>query len=396
MNSKRTIAVVTGSRAEYGLLKPLIKTIAASTDCHLQLIVTGMHLSSEFGLTYREIEADGFPISHKIEMLLSSDSSVGIGKSMGLAMIGFSEVWACQSRPDFVVVLGDRFEVFCAVIAAMVHRLPIAHLHGGEVTEGVIDESIRHSITKMSHLHFTATEEYRRRVIQLGESPERVFTVGAIGIDNIVNLELLDRMEFEKSIGFQLAERNLLITYHPVTLEFATAGHQFGELLQAVDALPATHLIFTKPNADTDGRIIGEMIDAYVQANSHKSAAFTSLGQLRYLSALRHVDGVIGNSSSGIIEAPSLKVGTVNIGDRQRGRLMASSVIQCEADRVSIDKALTKLFSEEFRQNLLRVENPYGRGGVAEKIFDILKNYPLENILKKQFFDLATSGVKNE
>lgn len=396
MNINRTICVVTGSRAEYGLLKPLLKKVADSNDCHLQLVVTGMHLSSEFGLTYREIEADGFPINHKIEMLLSSDSCVGIGKSMGLAMIGFSEIWSCQSRPDLVVVLGDRFEVFCAVVAAMVHRIPIAHLHGGEVTEGVIDESIRHSITKMSHLHFTATKEYRRRVIQLGESPERVFAVGAIGIDNIVNLELLDRKEFAKSIGFQLAERNLLITYHPVTLEFATAAHQFGELLKAVDALPKTHLIFTKPNADTDGRIIGEMIDAYVQAHSDKAIAFTSLGQLRYLSALRHVDGVIGNSSSGIIEAPSLKAGTVNIGDRQRGRLMASSVIQCEADLGAIDKALEKLFSEEFRSNLLRVENPYGGGGVAEKIFEILRKYPLDTILKKQFFDLAIGGVKDE
>jgi GDP/UDP-N,N'-diacetylbacillosamine 2-epimerase (hydrolysing) len=387
MKLDRKICVVTGSRAEYGLLKPLLRRIADAPDCELQLVVTGMHLSPEFGLTYREIEADGFLINHKVEMLLSSDSPIGIGKSMGLAMIGFSETWS-QLRPDVIVVLGDRFEIFSAVSSAMVHRIPVAHLHGGEVTEGVIDESIRHSITKMAHLHFTATEGYRRRVIQLGESPNRVFNVGAIGIDNIVNLDLLDKEEFEQSIGFQLAKRNLLITFHPVTLECATAGDQFEELLRAVDELPETKVIFTKPNADTDGRIIGEMINTYVQAHRERAVAFTSLGERRYLSALRYVDGVVGNSSSGIIEAPSFKVGTVNIGDRQRGRLLAESVIQCDPNLSSIRIAFEKLFSDEFRMNLLSVENPYGIGGAAGKICEILKNYPLGNILKKKFYDI--------
>lgn len=389
MKPDRKICVVTGSRAEYGLLKPLLRRIADASDCKLQLVVTGMHLSPEFGLTYRKIEDDGFLINHKVEMLLSSDSPVGIGKSMGLAMIGFSEVWS-QLRPDVVVVLGDRFEIFSAVSSAMVHRIPIAHLHGGEVTEGVIDESIRHSITKMAHLHFTATEEYRRRVIQLGENPNRVFNVGAIGIDNIVSLDLLDKEEFEQSIGFQFAKRNLLITFHPVTLESATAGDQFEELLQAVDELQETNLLFTKSNADTDGRIIGEMIEEYVQKHKDKAIAFTSLGERRYLSALRYVDGVVGNSSSGIIEAPSFKIGTVNIGDRQRGRLMAESVIQCDPNLPSIRVAFEKLFSDEFRFSLMSIENPYGTGGAAEKIYEILKGYPLSNILKKKFYDIDT------
>jgi GDP/UDP-N,N'-diacetylbacillosamine 2-epimerase (hydrolysing) len=288
-----------------------------------------MHLSPEFGLTYKEIEKE-FKINKKIEMLLSSDTSVGISKSMGLAQISFAESYD-ELKPDIVIVLGDRYEIFSATSAAMIARIPIAHIHGGEKTEGAFDESISHSITKMSHLHFTATEEYKNRVIQLGEHPSRVFNVGGMGIENIKRLKLLSKDEFEKSIEFKLNIKNILVTFHPVTLENSTAKEQFQELLDAIDELEDTNIIFTKANSDTDGRVINQMIDEYVTKNSHKSIVFTSLGQLRYLSALQYVDAVVGNSSSGLAEAPSFKIGTINIGDRQKGRIKASSVIDCEA-----------------------------------------------------------------
>ncbi|MBF0231443.1 MAG: UDP-N-acetylglucosamine 2-epimerase (hydrolyzing) [Desulfamplus sp.] len=383
----RKICVVTGTRAEYGLLYWLMKEIQSSKELRLQIIVTGMHLSPEFGLTYQQIEQDGFNIDKKVEMLLSSDSEVGITKSMGLGMIGFSEALN-DLKPDIMVVLGDRFEIFAAASVAMISKIPIAHLHGGEATEGLIDEPIRHSITKMAHLHFTATESYRIRVIQLGEQPERVFNVGAAGIDNIKKLKLLSKEEFEQSINFTLGEKNLLVTFHPVTLERSTAQQQFKALLQALEQLEKTRIIFTKANADTDGRIINEMIDDFVSTHSKKSIVFTSLGQLRYLSAIQYMDGVIGNSSSGLLEVPSFKVGTVNIGDRQRGRIKADSVIDCEPTVASISKALSRLLSPEFQQSLRTVDSPYGIGGTAEKIVEILKTYPLDGILKKRFYDL--------
>jgi GDP/UDP-N,N'-diacetylbacillosamine 2-epimerase (hydrolysing) len=306
---KRKICVVTGTRAEYGLLYWLMKEIESNKDLELQLIITGMHLSPEFGLTYKEIEKE-FKIDKKIEMLLSSDTPVGISKSMGLAQISFAEAYD-ELKPDIVVVLGDRYEIFSAVSAALVSRIPIAHIHGGEITEGAIDEAFRHSITKMSHIHFTATEEYRKRVIQLGENPDRVYNVGAMGIENIRRIKLLSKEEFEKSINFKLNEKNILVTFHPVTLENNTAENQFSELLEAIDKLKNTNIIFTKANSDTDGRIINKMIDEYVLKNRHKAIAFTSLGQLRYLSAMQYVDAVVGNSSSGIVEDPSFKIGTV-------------------------------------------------------------------------------------
>ena len=387
MNHKpRIICVVTGTRAEYGLLYWLMKEIQADANLELQIIGTGMHLSPEFGLTYKQAEKDGFKIDKKIEMLLSSDTPVGISKSMGLGMIGFSEAYA-DLNPDIVVLLGDRFEIFSAGAAAMISRIPIAHLHGGETTEGAFDEAIRHSISKMSHLHFTATEEYKRRVIQLGESPDRVFNVGGLGIDNIRKLKLMTREEFEDSINFKLDSKNLIITFHPVTLEHATAGRQFQNLLNALDELEDTKFIFTKPNADTEGRAIIEMIDDYVFRNSNKAIVFTSLGQLRYLSALKFVDACIGNSSSGLAEVPTFKIGTINIGDRQKGRIKADSVMDCEPTKESILMALRKLYSKEFQDKLKNVKNPYGEGGAAEKIKKLLKEVDLTNILKKQFYD---------
>ena len=384
--TKRKICVVTGTRAEYGLLYWLMKEIEVDKELQLQLIVTGMHLSPEFGLTYKEIEKE-FKIDKKIEMLLSSDTAVGISKSMGLAQISFAEAYE-ELKPDIVVVLGDRYEIFSATSAAMIAKIPIAHLHGGETTEGLIDEPIRHSITKMSHLHFTAIEEYRNRVIQLGEHPSRVFNVGGMGIENIKRLKLLTKDEFEESIEFKLNKKNILVTFHPVTLENSTAKEQFQELLDAIDELEDTNIIFTKANSDTDGRVINQMIDEYVTKNSYKSVGFTSLGQLRYLSALQFVDAMVGNSSSGLAETPSFKIGTINIGDRQKGRIKASSVINCEPNKSLIYQAFLKLYSEEFQKIIKDTINPYGDGCASKKIVEILKTVDLEDILKKSFYDL--------
>ncbi len=382
----RKICVITGTRAEYGLLRWIMQEIKDDADLTLQIIATGMHLSPEFGLTYREIENDGFRIDRKVEMLISSDTPVGISKSMGLGLIGFADALA-ELKPDLIILLGDRFEIFAAAAVALVARIPIAHLHGGETTEGAFDEALRHSITKMSHLHFVAAEEYRQRVIQLGESPERVFLVGGLGIDSIKRLKLLNRVALESSLGFKFGQKNLLITFHPVTLETATAEAQMTELLAALAALEDTQLLFTMPNADTDGRKLIGMVEAFVarHCNAH---AFTSLGQLRYLSCIAQVDGVVGNSSSGLAEVPSFKKGTINIGERQRGRLQASSVIQCDPTRQSIGTAIQKLYSPHFRSSLKEVRNPYGDGGASEKVFDIVKHITLEGLAKKSFHDL--------
>ncbi len=386
---KRKICVITGTRADYGLLRWVMQGIKDDPELVLQVIATGMHLSPEFGLTYQAIEQDGFCIDRKLEMLLSSDSTVGIAKSMGLGLIGFADALS-ELRPDLMVVLGDRFEVFAAAAAALVARIPVAHLHGGETTEGAFDEALRHSITKMSHLHFVATEEYRRRVIQLGEQPDRVFLVGGLGIDNVKRLKLLDRAELEASLDFKLGPKNLLITFHPVTLESATAAKQMEELLAALSALPDTHLVFTMPNADVDGRQLIKMVERFVAQHAN-ARAYSSLGQLRYLSCLAHVDGVIGNSSSGLLEAPSFKKGTINIGDRQRGRAQAASVINCQPDRRSIAAALDKLYSQAFQASLRQVSNPYGEGGASEKVVSALRNQDLNHIVKKVFHDQSAS-----
>jgi GDP/UDP-N,N'-diacetylbacillosamine 2-epimerase (hydrolysing) len=386
MTTRRKVCVVTGTRAEYGLLYWLIKEIEADKELELQIIATGMHLSPEFGLTYKEIEKD-FKINKKIEMMLSSDNHIGISKSMGLAQISFADTYE-ELKPDIIVVLGDRYEIFSAASAAMIAKIPIAHLHGGETSEGAFDESIRHSITKMSHIHFTATEEYRNRVIQLGEHPNRVFVVGAMGIENINRLELLTKKKFEKSIDFKLNKNNILVTFHPVTLETGTAKIQFQELLDAIDELKETNIIFTKANSDTDGRTINKMIDKYVAGNNNKSALFDSLGQLRYLSALKYVDAVVGNSSSGLLEAPSFKIGSINIGDRQKGRIKADNVIDCLPDKASIKNAFKRLYSKEFQSAVKNCDNPFGDGYSSKIIVKVLKNQKLDNILKKSFHDL--------
>jgi GDP/UDP-N,N'-diacetylbacillosamine 2-epimerase (hydrolysing) len=360
--------------------------ICQSPQLTLQLIVTGMHLSPEFGLTLRDIEADGFCADRKVEMLLSSDTSVGLGKSMGVGMIGFADALA-DLKPDLVLVLGDRYEIFAAASAAMVTRIPLAHLHGGEVTQGAFDESIRHCITKMSHLHFVATEEYRRRVIQLGEQPENVFLVGGLGVDSIRRMKLLDRAELESLLGFKLGKRNLLVTFHPVTLGEKSSEQQMEELLASLGELEDTHLIFTLPNADTEGRTLVAQIARF--CDKHPLArSFSSLGQLRYLSCAALVDGVVGNSSSGLLEVPSLNNGTVNIGDRQSGRLQAASVINCEPDRDSIRLALNRLYSPAFRALLPSVENPYGAGGASEMIVSHLEHFSFERLVRKPFYDL--------
>jgi len=387
MINPRKICIVTGTRAEYGLLFWLMKEIQAADGLQLQIIVTGAHLSSEFGLTSKQIESDGFVINKKVDMLLSSDTEVGITKSMGLGMIGFADALN-DLNPDLMVLLGDRYEIFVAASAATVARICIAHIHGGETTEGAFDESFRHSITKMSHVHFTSTDKYRNRVIQLGEHPNRVFNVGAAGIDNIVRLQLLNKSQFQKEINFQLGKKNVLVTYHPVTLENRTAENQFQALLDVLAQEKTLKIIFTKANSDTNGRIINNMIDDFVTKYKDQSISFASMGQLRYLSALQFIDGVIGNSSSGLLEVPSFKIGTINIGDRQLGRIKADSVIDCKPNQKSIKKAIIKLFSEDFKEKSKFVVSPYGIGGAAKKIVTELEGISLDGILKKSFYDI--------
>jgi GDP/UDP-N,N'-diacetylbacillosamine 2-epimerase (hydrolysing) len=367
----------------------LIKEVNDDQNLELQLITTGMHLSSEFGLTYKEIEKE-FKIDKKIDMHLSSDTSEGISKSMSIAQKSFSKAYN-ELKPDIIVVLGDRYEIFSAVSSAMISKIPIAHLHGGEATEGLIDEAIRHCITKMSHLHFTATEEYSKRVIQLGEEPNRVFNVGGAGIENIKRLKLLTKEDFEKSINFKLNIKNILVTFHPVTLEGKTSKKHFQELLDSIDDLEDTNIIFTKANSDVDGNVINQMINQYTKKNLKKSFCVASLGQLRYLSALQYIDFIIGNSSSGLLEAPSFKIGTINIGDRQNGRLKAESVVDCLPNKKNIKKAIKKIYSNKFQNLLKDIKNPYGDGCASKKIIKILKKVKLDKILKKTFFDIKFS-----
>jgi len=385
----RKICIFTGTRAEYGLLKPLIDELKLEKSIELQLIISGMHLSPEFGLTYKEIDTEGFTEVEKVEMLLSSDTPIGVSKAMGLGMIGYAEALD-RLKPNLLVGLGDRFELFVVVSAAMIFGIPVAHLHGGEATEGLIDESIRHSISKMSHLHFAATEIFRKRIIQLGENPKRVFNVGAIGIDNIKKLKLLNRNELENKINFSINKKTILVTFHPVTLENSTAESQFHELLNAIDNFDDIKIIFTKPNSDTGGRIIIKLIDDYVNKNKNKAISFISMGQLLYLSTLQFMIGVVGNSSSGLVEVPSFKIGTINIGDRQRGRIKATSVIDCSPNKNDIIKAFNKLFSSKFQNTLKHINNPYELkyGLTSRKIKEIIISYPLENLIKKQFYNI--------
>lgn len=388
----RRICVVTGSRAEYGLLYWLMRGIQQRKGLQLQLIATGSHLSPEFGLTYKAIEADGFIIDRRVEMLLSSDSAVGIAKSTALGIAGMADALA-ELKPDLIVILGDRFEMLGPAIAAAFARIPVAHLHGGEATFGAVDEAIRHSITKMSHLHFTSTEDYRRRVIQLGESPERVFNVGAPGIDNIRRLALLSRDELAAQLNYVWRERNFLVTFHPATLDAGEPGEQFAQLLAALDAFPEAGVIFTLPNADADGRALIAMVREYAAAHSERVIACTSLGQLRYLSVLKHADVMIGNSSSGIIEAPALHTPVVNIGDRQKGRVRADSTIDCAPRSAEIRAAIDTALSADFQNTRRFSKNPYGEGGASDAILEVLANFNLDGVLKKEFHDLSFAAA---
>lgn len=383
---KRKICVVTGSRADYGLLRFVMQGIKEDADLVLQVVATGMHMSPTFGLTYREIEADGFNIDAKVETLSSSDTPVGIAESMGKGLSGCAAVFR-RLQPDVILVLGDRFEIFAATAAALVAKIPVAHLHGGETTIGAFDEAFRHSITKMSHFHFVAAEEYRQRVIQLGEDSNNVFLVGGLGVDGVKNISLLSKDEIESSLGVKFQSKSLLVTFHPVTLEDETSEVQMKELLSALSDLSDTTLIFTMPNADTGGLVLIKMIQEFVSQNAN-SFAFTSLGQLKYLSCMAQVDAVIGNSSSGLIEAPTFKKGCINIGDRQLGRLQASSIINCQPEKKSIGEAIRRMYSSEFQRSLVKTINPYGEGGASARIVEILKTESLAGIVKKTFHDL--------
>lgn len=383
---KIKICIVSGSRAEYGLLFWLMKNIDNDPKFQLQIIVTGMHLSPEYGLTYKEILQDGFTIDRKIEMLLSSDTSSSISKSTGLGIIGFTDAFK-ELNPDMIIVLGDRYEIFASCISSLFLKIPIAHIHGGETTTGASDEAIRHSITKIAWWHFVATDEYKKRVMQLGEHPDRIFTVGGLGVDAIKKLNLLTKAELSKTLRLSFNKKNLLITYHPVTLEDNTSQLQIKNLLEALDELNDTYLIFTMPNSDTDNKVISKMINKFVD-NNKNSILFISMGHLNYLSTLQFVDAVVGNSSSGLAEAPTFKIGTINIGDRQKGRLKSASVIDCNPIKQSILKAIRKLYTEEFQNDLLSCSNPYGMGNASDLIINKLNNISIPKELKKKFYDL--------
>lgn len=383
----KNICIITGTRAEYGLLKPIISKVENDIDLNLQLIATGMHLSSEFGMTFKQIESDGYNITEKIEILLSSDTNVGISKSMGLAMISFSELYE-RIKPDIVIVLGDRYEIFAAVSAAYISKIPVVHIHGGETTEGAFDESLRHCITKMSYLHFTSTEAYRNRVIQLGEHPDRVFDVGAIGIENIKNLNLLSKKELEMQLKLNLDNKYVMVIFHPVTLEDSTAKEQFEEIIDALE-MTDLNVILIKGNSDTGGRVINKMIDEITNKYPKKYTSFTSLNILQYLSLMKHCEALVGNSSSGILEAPSFRIPTINIGDRQKGRIQSKSIINSEPKAENIYTSLKESMSESFKNEISNMVNPYGDGNVSDKIIDKIKIALNNNIdLKKKFYDL--------
>lgn len=382
----KKVSVVTSTRADYGLLEPLIEQIHNDNDLTLQLIVTGTHLLDEFGNTYKEIEKK-FKIDKKIHMDLSQDKPEIILRSMAKLQSDITDVFN-ELHPDIIVILGDRYEILSVATSAMILNIPIAHIHGGESTEGAQDEAIRHSVTKMSHIHFCATQIYKNRIIQLGENPQRVHNVGSLGVENIKNIKLLTKEEFENSIDFKLGKKNLLITFHPTTLENKSSAEQFQEIINALDELEDTKLIFTKANADTDGKIINKMIDNYVEKNAHKSICHTSLGQIRYLSALKYIDAVVGNSSSGIIEAPSFNIATINVGDRQKGREKAKSVIDVKPIKSDIKDAINSIYTPRLKNILKNTINPYQGENTSYKIKQLIKELKLKNILKKSFYNL--------
>lgn len=384
----KKICVLTATRAEYGLLSPIIKRMREDSELEVKVVVTGAHLSPEFGLTYKEIENDGIEIHKKLEILLSADSPSAISKSMGLAMISFADYFA-ENEFDGLMVLGDRYETLAVCCAAMNATIPIIHLHGGETTEGAIDEAVRHAITKMSYLHFTSTEVYRRRVIQLGENPDRVYNVGAMGVENALHTPLMTKEELAMDLGIDLKGPYGVLTFHPVTLETNSAEKQMRELLSALDDIKDMQFIVTRANADTEGRVINAMLEEYAAKNSNIHV-YSSLGMRRYLSAVKYAKLVIGNSSSGLIEAPAFKVPTINIGDRQKGRIRAESVIDCEPECEKIISAIKEALSEGFRAGLREMENPYGDGRTSERIVEAIKKRlgNGERNLKKKFYDI--------
>lgn len=384
----KNIGVVTGTRAEYGILYPLLKKLQASDHLDLKLFVTGMHLSPSFGLTYKNILRDGFDIHEKIEMLVGSDTATGVSKSIGMGIIGFADCFGRYDL-DMLLVLGDRFETYSSVVAAYIARIPVVHLHGGELTEGLIDEGIRHSITKMSSLHFASTEVYKKRIIQLGEQPSRVYNVGALGVENIKNISPMSKQVLEKDLNFTLDDKTFVVTYHPVTLDKDQTGQDISCLLDVLEERSDLRLIFTMPNADTNGRVIIDKINAFVEKNSHRCMSTVSLGRNRYLSVMNHIGGVIGNSSSGLIEVPSFAIPTINIGKRQMGRVSPETVIDCDVSCDAIDSALSKALSEEFRMACKGVENPYDGQNTADKILEVLEGIKLsDDDVMKKFYDI--------
>lgn len=385
---KKKLSVLTATRAEYGLLKNLILALDSTDEFTVEVVVTGAHLSAGQGYTYREIEKDGIRIMKKIEILLDSDTPSAISKSMGLAMIGFAEYFE-ESRPDALIVLGDRYETLSVCCAAMNARIPIIHLYGGETTEGAVDEAIRHSITKMSYLHFTGTEEYRRRVIQLGENPDRVFCVGAIGVENAIKEEKLTKAELAEAVGLDLSVPFGVVTFHPVTLE-GNAEWQCGEVLAAIAQFPQYQFIITGANADCGGVQINRMLSEF--AADHGNVTYhVSLGMKKYLSALSYASFMLGNSSSGLAEGPAFHIPTVNVGNRQKGRIRAASVIDCPTERQEIVGAVQKVMTEEFRKQLKHMVNPYGDGNTIEKIVEILRERLLGSDIdiRKTFYDIS-------
>ncbi|AWK90248.1 UDP-N-acetylglucosamine 2-epimerase [Azospirillum thermophilum] len=391
----RRICVFTGGRAEYGHLRGLMRHLDADPGVTLRILVSGMHLAAEFGHTVDVIEADGFTIAARVEMLLSGDTPSATCASMGLGLIRFADALD-RLRPDLLVVLGDRFEALAAAQAALVLGIPIAHLHGGEASEGVLDEAFRHAITKLAHLHFAAAEPYRQRIIQLGEAPDRVFTVGAPGLDGVGDGPPMDRTELEEELGFRLGPVNFLVTYHPVTLGGRPPEAAAAALFDALDRFPHAHVIVTRANADSGGRAINTAIDRFAADRPGRVFATASLGQRRYLSAMYHADVVIGNSSSGLIEAPVVGRPTVNLGDRQKGRLRAPSVIDCTEEAGAIAAAVERALGPEMRAVSARRESPYGRGGAAARIAGILARFPLDGLLHKSFHDLPAAGPAQE
>lgn len=385
----RKICVVTGTRAEYGLMSRLIRLINDSDKTQLQLIATNMHLSPRFGNTYQEIEADGIKIDKKVPIIDDNapDTAVETLYSMSRALSGFAEAYA-ELNPDLIVVLGDRYEILAAATAALIEKIPVAHLHGGEITEGAYDDAIRHSITKMSHLHFTSTEEYRKRVIQLGEQPERVYNVGALGVENIKKLPLMSKEEIEKEIDFKINDNTILVTYHPVTLGNRTAKDDIDDFIAALEERKDLRVIFTMPNSDTGGQFIVDAINGFVTRNADRAKAYKSLGVLRYLSVMKQVAAVVGNSSSGLLEVPSFCIPTLNIGDRQNGRIAAESVYNCAPDKESVLNGLDKVLSKEFRKLAYVVRNPYEKANTAEEIFKVIRTYPLKGLSQKKFYNI--------